>query len=114
MGYGKLFGSTPGIEGFTMMLTNIGVPAPEFFAYLTGIIEFFGGIALLIGFTTRIAAALLAINMLVFAFLNKTKMKQNFIGGYEFNIVLAAAFTTLFLLGAGNLSVDALFGWLLG
>lgn len=59
-GYGKLFG-TPGIEGFTGMLTNFGFFAPSLFAYLVGIAEFFGGIAILLGVFTRFSAFWIAI-----------------------------------------------------
>ncbi len=64
MGYQKLFVSG-GIDGFTAMLMNLGFPLPGFFAYLVGAVEFFGGIAVLVGFGTRIASALIAVVMLV-------------------------------------------------
>ena len=54
-GYGKLFGA-PGIEGFTGMLTMLSVPLPGLFAYLVGITEFVGGIAVLLGVATRVSA----------------------------------------------------------
>ena len=56
-GYGKLFAS-PGIEGFSGMLGNLGFPIPAFFAVLVGVIEFVGGIMLLFGFFHRIVAIL--------------------------------------------------------
>jgi len=59
-GYGKLFGE-PGIDGFTGMLTNFGFFAPVLFAYLVGIAEFFGGIAILLGVFTRFSSIWLAI-----------------------------------------------------
>ena len=59
-GYGKLFG-TPGIEGFTGMLTMFEFPAPVLFAYLVGVAEFFGGIAMLFGVFTRFSAFWIAI-----------------------------------------------------
>lgn len=59
-GYGKLFGA-PGIEGFTGMLTAFGFPLPGLFAYLVGIAEFFGGIAILLGVATRFSAFWLTI-----------------------------------------------------
>ncbi len=58
-GYGKLFAS-PGIDGFTGMLTGLSVPLPAFFAVLVGIIELTGGIMLLLGAWTTIPAALLS------------------------------------------------------
>ena len=54
-GYGKLFGA-PGIEGFTGMLTMLSLPLPGLFAYLVGITELLGGIAILLGVATRFSA----------------------------------------------------------
>lgn len=64
-GWGKLFGGAPGIEGFTGMLTKLSVPLPALFAWIVSILEFFGGIAVLVGVFVRPIAALLAVNMLV-------------------------------------------------
>lgn len=63
-GYGKLFAS-PGIDGFTGMLSGLGFPAPAFFAVVVGLIELIGGILLLLGLWTHIVATLLAVIMLV-------------------------------------------------
>lgn len=93
---------------------KLGIPLPKLSAIIIGIIEFFGGIALLIGFSTRIAAALLAINMLIATYKRKTKMKEEFMKGYGVELILVAALIALVFLGAGILSVDNTFGWLLG
>ncbi len=70
-GYSKLFTDNPGISGFTQMLTGLGFPAPSFFAYLVGIIEFVGGIALIAGAGVAFFAPLLAVIMLVAFFTAK-------------------------------------------
>ncbi len=100
MGYGKLFGASPGIEGFTGMLMDIGVPAPVFFAYLVSIIEFFGGIAIILGFATRIFAPLLAIIMVV-AFVT---VKKTLPGG-NIDLTLFSMAVALTLIGPGGLSL---------
>lgn len=41
-----------------------GIPLPMFFAWLVGLVEFLGGIAVLLGFWTKSFATLLAINMI--------------------------------------------------
>jgi putative oxidoreductase len=61
-GFGKLFGGLSGVEG---MLSNIGFPLAGVFAVVLGIIEFGGGILIIIGWQTRYVAALLAIVMFV-------------------------------------------------
>lgn len=53
-----------GLHGVTGMFTHMGVPAPSISAPLIMLIEFLGGIALILGVGTRIAALLLAIDML--------------------------------------------------
>jgi putative oxidoreductase len=60
-GLGKL----PPRTGFVDRVGSFGFPAPEFFALMSGIAEFFGGVLLAIGLMTRPAAALIVINMTV-------------------------------------------------
>ena len=79
-------------------------------AIIFAIIEVFGGIALILGFATRIVTALLIIETAVLAYKKKVKKKK----GYEFDLALIAAFIILFFLGSGSLSIDQMFGWLLG
>ena len=64
-GYGKLFGNAPGMEGFTGMLLHLGFPMPSFWAYLVAVLEFFGGIALILGLFVKKLAPLFVIDMLV-------------------------------------------------
>lgn len=71
-GYGKLFGAMPGMEGFTGFLGSLGVPAAGVFAWVVALLEFFGGIALLLGVLVPYVAGLLAVEMLV-AFLLASK-----------------------------------------
>lgn len=61
MGWGKL----QGIEGVEGMLSGLGFPAPLLFAYVLALVEFLGGIAILLGVYTRFFAKLLAFIMLV-------------------------------------------------
>jgi putative oxidoreductase len=64
-GYGKLFGQMPGMEGFTAGVAKMGFPAPALFAYLAALIEFLGGIAVLIGFHVKHAGYLIALVMAI-------------------------------------------------
>ena len=63
-GYIKLFG---GLDGFSGAIASFGLPAPYFLAVVVGLVEFLGGISLLIGFFTRWSAVLIGIDM-IFAF----------------------------------------------
>ncbi|MGA9996364.1 MAG: DoxX family protein [Pyrinomonadaceae bacterium] len=56
-GFGKLmaFGMTAQVMG------GVGFPAPQFFLVCAIVIELFGGLALLVGYQTRLAAAALIV-----------------------------------------------------
>src|SRR3989337_594122 len=66
----KLFGAFggPGLEGFTGFLTQLEGPMPAGSAGLAPVAEFAGGLALIAGLGTRIAAVPLLVTMLVAAF----------------------------------------------
>jgi putative oxidoreductase len=66
-GYAKLF-AMGGHENFAGMLSGLGVPAPDLMAWLVGVLEFGGGLALMRRLLLPIVTALLTINMLVAMF----------------------------------------------
>ena len=106
-GWGKLTGGGigPGMEAFTGLLTSLQVPFPAFMAWVVAVVEFGGGIAILLGIFTRAAAVLLAVNMAVAYLLVKSKMP--FTSG-EIDITLFAISLALVGLGAGKYSIE---GW---
>lgn len=95
-------------------LLKLGMPLPKLSAIVLGIVEFFGGIALIIGFETRIVATLLVIIMAIGAYRRKTNLKEKFVEGYMLELILAIALAAQIFLGAGKLSIDKILGWLLG
>lgn len=101
-GYPKLFTRTHDImAGFQHM----GFPA--FFVYIAGVLEFFGGIVLILGLFTRTAALLLAGEMAIAVL--KVHLPQGPITdvkNYEFPMVLAVACFALATIGAGMISLD--------
>lgn len=118
-GYPKLF-SAEEHRGFVGMLQGIGVPAPELMAWVVGIVESVGGIALIAGAFVTIAGILLVINMLVAMFTVHLPYGFNFINiqgmtkagpvfgmpGYEVNLLYISGLLALILGGAGAYSVD--------
>ena len=60
----KLF-SAPDHQMFLGMLQGMGVPAAGLMAWVIGIVEVFGGLALILGAFVSVASALLIANMLV-------------------------------------------------
>lgn len=111
------FGSIDGTAGY---ISSMGLPAGKLLAWAAAIFETVAGIALLIGYQTKIAAALLAVFCVFTGFvfhsgaiimpdfpeaanamlsmMNQTMMMKNF--------ALAGGLLALFAAGAGSWSVD--------
>jgi putative oxidoreductase len=102
-GYQKLFKF--GFHGVAEMFGHLGIPLPALFAVVVTLVEFVGGILLIIGFATRIAAALIAIDMVVAIF--AVHLKRGFFnpGGFEYPLILLAATLCLVLAGGGAFSL---------
>jgi putative oxidoreductase len=103
-GYG--FSGTMGFFTGTMH-----IPAP--LAFLAIAAEFFGGIGLILGFLTRIAAFGITVNMLVAIatvhsafgfFMNWSGTQKG--EGFEYHLLTLAVTTFLMIRGAGAFSVD--------
>ncbi|HEU0143045.1 MAG TPA: DoxX family protein [Bryobacteraceae bacterium] len=96
-----------GLGGVGQSFGQMGIPAPAIIAALVAIIEFFGGLALLLGFFTRYAALLIAAVM-AGAVLLVHSSKGFFVssGGFEFALLLLVASLTLAMAGPGALSID--------
>lgn len=101
-GYPKLFGHTrEAVQSFH----HIGLPA--YFAYISGIIEFFGGCLLIVGLFTPIAALLLTIEMDVAIWkTGRLAADPLAVHGYELPLALAVSAFVLATFGAGLLSLD--------
>ncbi len=87
-----------------------GWPGGAAFAALFSLLEFFGGIALILGLLTQIVAILFVLEMLATTVFSKVKLQKKFILGYELDLGYAALALVLALLGPGAFSLD----WLLG
>jgi putative oxidoreductase len=101
----KLF--TYGFAGVSGAFGQMGVPFPGVMGPLVALLEFFGGIALVIGLLTRLAALGLAFDMLGAITLVHFKAGFFLPTGYEFAFTLLGSNIALALAGAGQFSVDA-------
>lgn len=99
-----------GPQNIGRWLESIGIPQPYIGAYLSGLGEFFGGLAIVLGLKARLAAAVAIFDLGVA--IKYVHWKTGFYGegGYEFPAVLSGAFAVLGLTGPGAVSVDALRG----
>ncbi|HZQ36513.1 MAG TPA: DoxX family protein [Dehalococcoidia bacterium] len=95
-----------GVRGFSQSLTGLGVPVPGPMAALVGLTEFVGGLLVVTGTLTRLAAAALSINLVVAIKLAHWKHGIVGQGGYAYGLSLLGTFVGLLLAGPGALSVD--------
>jgi putative oxidoreductase len=95
-----------GIGGVTAGFAQMHIPLPMVAAPVVAIVEFVGGIALVVGFFTRIAAILLAIDMAGAILFVHGRNGFFMPMGYEFALSLMAACVALAVAGPGDYSVD--------
>jgi len=98
-------------EQFVQGVAKMGFPAPTLFAWLSALAEFLGGLLIAMGLLTRPAAAVLAFNMAVAAFV--TMLHAPFVssgGGAskEPALLYLLPFLLLIATGAGRYSFDFL------
>src|SRR5713101_2907886 len=116
-GFAKL---SKGPEAFAAILHAIGVPAPHLMAWLTILIEVFGGLAVLLGALVPLASLPMAAVLLVAIFtvhlpygFSSIKLISVTSGhaqlgppGYETNLLYLACLAALVLGGSGPMSID--------
>ncbi|MGE6256920.1 DoxX family protein [Heyndrickxia sporothermodurans] len=100
-----------GIENISGWFDSIGIPG--FMAYVIASIELVGGLALIIGFGTRVVSALFVLIML--GAIIKVKFAVGFLGndkmaGYELELAYLAISLFLAINGSRLLSVSQLLG----
>ena len=104
-----------GGKGFSAALHNLvpGMHIPVFFAFLAICAEFFGGLGLMAGLLTRVAAFGILVNMVVAValveghngfFMNWEGQKTG--EGYEYHLLALAMTFLVMVRGAGALSAD--------
>ena len=100
-----------GLKGTGQFLEQLGFVPGKRSAFLAGLAETGGGLLLVLGLATPLAAAAFVATMLVAVV--TVHGKNGFFatkGGYEYNLVLAVAALSLAFTGPGALSLDALLG----
>ncbi len=78
------------------------------FAYAFSLLEFFGGLALVLGFLTQLVALLFVLEMIATTIFSRAKLGKKLIGGWENDLLFFVCALALVFLGAGAFSLDAL------
>jgi len=98
-----------GLDGTGQWMASVGLHPGFAMALLAGSAEFFGGVALILGFLTRPAATINAVTMLVALFWvhwgNGFFLDTH---GIEYALALLSATTALIFIGGGQYSLDTL------
>ncbi|MFC7066880.1 DoxX family protein [Brucella rhizosphaerae] len=102
------FSKLTAISGTAGYFAGLGLPVPTVTAVLVGLVEFVGGLAILVGFQTRISAAIVAL----FTIGATLVAHMNFAEGMnammaQKNLAIAGGLILLALQGAGSISIDA-------
>jgi putative oxidoreductase len=100
-GYHKVFG---GLHHHADLVAGLGLP--RWSAYLSAFAEFFGGLLVLLGLFTRVAAFAICIDLSVA--IAKVHFHNGLTGngGYEFPLALAALAFALVFFGGGPIAFD--------
>jgi putative oxidoreductase len=112
----KVFGwwDGPGLDGWKAVMVRLGFRPAGPWAALSAFAELGGGLLLVFGLLTPLAATL-AIGQSV-VIVGASHWKHGFFNrnnGYEFPMSLAAGFAAVLLAGPGAISVDAVIGFAL-
>lgn len=108
----SLFG---GMEGTAAFMDSLGIPLPVVAAWTISLLEFLGGISLIVGFLVTPVALLLATHMmagiiLVHAARGFYVLGPNASGGIEYSLLLTASLLMLVFGGPGLAAMDARHG----
>src|SRR5919112_5737878 len=105
-----------GPGNFGRFLAQLGVPLPTLMGYVVTLVELLGGILLIVGLFSRLAALLLTIDLVVAILLVKVNIgllspADGSGVGAELELALIAGFLVVLLAGPGRLLVDQALGY---
>ncbi|BCG89160.1 MULTISPECIES: DoxX family protein [unclassified Mesorhizobium] len=102
------FGKLTAISGTAAYFGGLGLPAPTATAVIVGLIELLGGLAVLVGFQTRLAAWVLAVFTVATGLVAHTGWADQMqMIQFLKNLAITGGFLLLASSGAGAYSIDA-------
>ncbi len=110
----KLFGwfGGGGLQGSRKMMESLHLRPPMFWAVVSAVNEFAGGLLTALGLLMPLGPVLIIANMLTaIAYVHWSKGFWNSKGGLEYPLSLGLASLALGIIGAGAYSLDALVGF---
>ena len=102
-GWGKL----TGIENVQAFFGNVGIPLAGIMAWVVALVEFVGGLMVLIGYKVKIPSLLLAFIMIVAILTVKLGGDGGF-SGMRVDIMLLVSSSAIAILGSGGYSVEGM------
>jgi putative oxidoreductase len=109
-GFGKLMN----VAGFAAVLTKRGVPAPSFMGWLGAIVEFGGGLLIILGVKIRYVAILMILFVIVATLISHRywdypaeQLAAQHTNFWK-NITIIGGLLFMFLAGAGRYSIDGM------
>jgi putative oxidoreductase len=110
------FGKLTNVAGFAAVLAKRGVPAPSMMGWIGAIVEFGGGVLIILGVKIRYVALLMILFVIVatlishryWEFTGDELRAQS--GNFYKNLTIIGGFLFMFLAGAGRYSVDGFLG----
>jgi len=101
-----------GMDGTAAFLGSLGIPLPLLVAWAVRLLEFLGGMCLVVGFLVTPVALLLAVEMMAGMVLVHAARGFYVIGAYanggiEFNLLLVASLLVLVFAGPGLAAMDS-------
>jgi putative oxidoreductase len=113
-GFPKLF-VPAGRANIAHLLAQLGIPFPEVMGWVVGVVEFFGGLCILLGVSIAIAAGLNALSITTLLILSFAKggIPEPLPGGdpfpdYRLAVLILAGMLTLAIGGAGIYAIDGM------
>ncbi|HEV2957978.1 MAG TPA: DoxX family protein [Xanthobacteraceae bacterium] len=106
------FGKLADVAAFSAVLAKRGVPAPSFMGWLGAIVEFGGGVLIILGIKIRYAAILMILFVIVatvishryWEFTGEAFGAQR--GNFWKNVTIIGGLLFMFIAGAGRYSLD--------
>ena len=106
-GWMKVGMGAAGVSGF---FGSLGIPMPGVMAWVVIIVEFVGGICILLGVLPRVWGLLFSIDMLVAVLVALMPKSKGFLDGYELELIIGLLAFTLALTGGGKPALGPMIG----